>query len=147
MLRFLLPLAALLVVTSGCVVRTTRTVRTNAAVVVCDPAYPCSGSYYWDEWREVYVYYDGYRYIDCTGRPGEWPLPPAGVVYYAPPAGYVPPSSWIPPRGTYLPPVGYVRHNRAPPSWVHDARPVPGGGYNNGYNNGSYPPPPPGGST
>src|SRR6266700_3313129 len=87
---------------AACAVRTVeyREPIAVTAAPLCSPDYPCTNTYYWDEWREVYVYYDGYRYIDCTGMAGSYPLPPEGVFYTAPPTGYVPPSAWIPPRGT-----------------------------------------------
>jgi hypothetical protein len=124
------PASLLLVLTAACAVRTVEYREDPpppvavAAAPLCSPDYPCANNYYWDEWREVYVFYDGYRYIDCTGLPGGYPLPPVGVLYTAPPRGYIPPSSWMPPRGTYRPPVGYVRRGTPAPYLVEAPPPA-----------------------
>jgi hypothetical protein len=120
----------------------------------CSPDSPCVNTYYWDEWREVYVFYDGYRYIDCTGLPGGYPIPPYGFAYGAPPRGYVPPSAWVPAPGAYRPPLGYVRGRAPRPSPVVVQPPPPARGGSYGFNGpppnagGVYvsPPPPAGGS-
>jgi len=105
-----------------------------AAGPACSPDYPCLNTYYWDEWRGVYVFYDGARYIDCTGRPGGYPLPPYGFAYGPPPRGYVPPSAWVPAPGTYRPPVGYVRGRVPPPSPVVVQPPPPARAGTYGFN-------------
>ncbi len=95
---------------SGCAVRSYDYVRPDVyetSTLSCDPNSPCGNTYYWDEWREVYVYYDGYRYWDATGLPGTYPEPPSGLFSYAPPYGYVPPSDYRPPHGRYHSPPGY----------------------------------------
>lgn len=119
----------------------------------CDPMYPCPNSYYWDEWRGVYVYYDGYRYYDALGTPDTYPLPPVGLAITFPPPSYVPPSYYRAPLGAFTPPYEY----RSPPHYWHQAA-VQHHGYsgvpgappppNSGYAPGPHhvaPPPPPGG--
>ena len=89
---------------SGCTYRSYDRPRqtTYYPAAECDPNYPCRDTYYWDEWRECYVFYDGQRYWDATGSPGTYPPPQRFDVYYAPPPyGYVPPSNFRPPRGTW----------------------------------------------
>jgi len=157
-------LAALGLLSSGCYVRTypaTRVVTTTTTS--CDPRFPCSNTYYWDEWRACYVFYDGYRYYDALGTPGTYPLPPQNIVISYPPSSYVPPSYYVPPRNTYAPPPRYQAappnyHTAIPVTW-QSAPPSRGGNYgnvpppppnNNGYGNvppppntGGYRPPPP----
>ncbi len=131
---------------SGCYVRPYVYERPGYAVVAtttCDPNYPCGNTYYWDEYREVYVYYDGARYWDATGLPGCYPRPPEGYAYYAPPYGYVPPSAYRAPHGYFRPPPGYVHGSTA--ANTHGSANVnsPPGGVH-GSTSGSYIPPPPG---
>ncbi len=88
------------------------------ATANCDPNYPCPTSYYWDEWREVYVYYDGYKYIDCTGMPGATRCRRRASSIAGTAARLrKPPTAWVPGRGgTYHAPVGVVaRGGPAPP--------------------------------
>ncbi len=121
-IAFLATVTALLAL-SGCRVRSyVRTPGYETVTVTCDPNYPCSNTYYWDEWREVYVYYDGYRYWDATGMHGAYPVPAPDVICYAPPYGYVPPSNFRPPRGTYRAPHGYRSPNYDNPN--HGTAPV-----------------------
>lgn len=145
--------AVLALMASGCVVRTraTRVVSTTT----CDPNYPCANTYYWDQWRTCYVYYDGYRYYDALGTPGTYPLPPSTVIVTYPPRTYAPPSYYVPPYNTYAPPRGYVPppqnyHTAIPVQW-HSRPPSYGNTGGNSYvppppsygNNGNYVPPPP----
>ena len=92
-MRLMLALFALLAF-SGCTLRAVtyreRPVYAETTVSTCADGYACTNTYYWDEWREVYVYYDGYRYHDCTGLAGAYSPPPYGVSYYAVPYGYRP---------------------------------------------------------
>jgi hypothetical protein len=118
----------LALVSSGCAVRSyeyrdrpTTTVVTTA----CDPMYPCANTYYWDEWRGVYVFYDGYRYYDALGAAGTYPLPPRDIIITYPPPTYVPPSAYRPPRGTYYAPHRYS----SPPQRWHEAVPANNRGY------------------
>src|SRR5688572_7866525 len=110
-----------LIVASGCTARVYEyrgRPTTTVTTTTCDPNYPCHNTYYWDEYREVYVYYDGYRYWDATGMPGAYPVPPTHIDCYGPPPGYVPPSAYRAERGRYKPPRNY-RSRGYPP--VHDA--------------------------
>ena len=96
-LSLIAPVASLsLMALGGCVERVVyrdRPVEQPTVAAVCSPDYPCTNTYYWDEFRYVYVYYDGYQYYDATGYPGAYPLPPATAIIYSPPVGYVPPSA------------------------------------------------------
>ena len=65
-----LPLIGLALLGTACTVRTYEyRERPTTYVATCDPSYPCANTYYWDEWRGVYVFYDGYRYYDALGTP------------------------------------------------------------------------------
>ena len=130
-LKLGLPAIGVLLLGSACTVRSyeyrtrpTAYAYTTPAETCSDPRYPCGNSYYWDEWRSVYVFYDGTRYYDALGTPGSYPLPPQNIVITYPPYGYVPPSAYYAPPNLYYPPRSYV----SPPPDYHRSMPVPGGG-------------------
>ena len=103
---------------SGCTVRTVeyrdRPYTTTVATTLCEPGYACANSYYWDEYRQMYVFYDGDPVLRRAGHAGSYPLPPRDVYVTYPPRGYVPPSSYRPPPNAYQPPPRYVP---PPPGW------------------------------
>lgn len=100
----------------------------------CSPDLPCDNTYYWDEWRSVYVYFDGARYHDATGLPGAYRPPPSGMRCGGVPMGYAPPSNYRGRPGQFSAPPSY----RTPSWWASSPPPPPGSGY------GSAPAPNPG---
>lgn len=155
-------LAAVALLASGCRVRTYPVTRVVTTTASCDPRYPCANTYYWDEWRTCYVFYDGYRYYDALGTPGTYPLPPQNIVVTYPPSNYVPPSYYVPPPNTYRPPSRYVppprgyhtaipvQWHQQPPTVAYVPPPPNSGGYvppppSGNYGNRPPPPPPSGG--